>query len=163
MEEKLRKWKKHFGINLLFAFLVFVVLAQVIVANPGKEYAENGKSQLSYITVNTDRREILMIHPNVPQNISHCHNHIQQQISTEHTHFWQTSHLRKIMHNHPEGVVLYIWHIHAIRRLQDLQHIVKRDVMFQIVLAEGLKAIIGEAIETGSLEKKGNNKAVIHL
>lgn len=87
------------------------------------------------------------------QDVRHRHNHVQQQIPGQTLHLGQPHHLRVIIDDHPQRVVLYVGHLHAVRCLQDLQDIVVADVVLQVVLAVRLQSIVGQCVEAGRLEE----------
>lgn len=87
--------------------------------------------------MHTNRCQIVT-EANFGQHIGHRFDDFQQQFTTQIVDFWQTRHLRVVSHNHAQCVFFDVGHIHFVRCLQYLEHILYVNVVLEIVFAERL-------------------------
>jgi hypothetical protein len=104
--------------------------------------------------VDGDGRQHILADPRVvTENVRYRVNDVQQQFSREQLHLWQLGDEGKVVDDQPQRVVLDVWHVHLVGSFKDLQHILVVDVVLQVVLAERLQSVVGEAVEARRLEQ----------
>lgn len=85
------------------------------------------KRDPSNVAVQRDERRVVA-YPLVPF-VRDGQYHVQQQFPRQLLHLGQPRDLGKVVHDHAEGVVLYVRDVHLVGSLEDLQHVVVRDVV----------------------------------